>query len=119
MSEPLGFEEARALVRKVGLRSVAEWEAWARSYTQRVAAEARPADERRAEMDGANPKFILRNWMAAEAYEAAARGDSTVVDELLEVLRRPYDEQTPERSESYAQPTPRWARGKFGLETMS
>ena len=57
----------------------AEWDAWAARYAARLTAEGRPARERRDEMDLHNPKFILRNWMAVEAYEAAERGDFSLV----------------------------------------
>ena len=68
------------------------WSDWLRRYWARVGAEGRPAAERQSEMR-ANPKYILRNWMAAEAYEGAARGDPSVARELHAVLAKPYDEQ--------------------------
>ena len=55
------------------------WKTWLASYYDKVAAEARPEAERLAEMREANPKFILRGWMAKEAYDAAARGDCSVL----------------------------------------
>ena len=72
---------------------VAEWEAWAERYTARLAKEARSAAERRTEMNLANPRYILRNWMAAEAYEAAERGDFGPVREVHKLLCNPYEEQ--------------------------
>ena len=65
-------------------------------------------------MKGANPKFILRNWMAAEAYDAANRGDYTIINELSGVLSKPYEEQSDEASDRWAQVTPVWARGRAG-----
>lgn len=41
----------------------------------------------------ANPKFILRNWMAAKAYEAAEKGDYSEIRRLQLLLSAPYDEQ--------------------------
>ena len=41
------------------------------------------AEERRELMSSANPKYVLRNYMAAEAYEAAARGDHSIVREVV------------------------------------
>jgi len=76
---------------------LAEWTAWAERYTARLAKEARPAAERRAEMELANPKYILRNWMAAEAYEAAERGDFGPVREVHKLLCNPYEEQVTSR----------------------
>ena len=94
------------------------WREWAARYWGRVGAEARPDGERRREMAAANPKYILRNWMLAEAYEAAERGDSSVVHALHALLRSPYEEQ-PSADPRYAQPTPDWARGRPGLAFMS
>ena len=70
-------------------------------------------------MAAANPKYILRNWMAAEAYEAASRGDFDVLKELHELLQRPYDEQGSEADARWAQVTPQWARDRAGLAWMS
>jgi len=88
-------------------------------YCARVALEGRPPAERRAEMERANPKYILRNTMALEAYEAAARGDYSVAEEVRRLLCRPYDEQGSEADARWATPTPQWARTMPGLHTMS
>jgi uncharacterized protein YdiU (UPF0061 family) len=95
------------------------WAAWSERYWARVAAEGRASDERRAEMLATNPKYVMRNWMAKSAYEAAANGDFTIVRELQQVLCRPYDEQSDEVENRWAQVTPRWARDKMGLTFMT
>ncbi len=41
-------------------------------------------------MDAVNPKYVLRTWMAHEAITAAQAGDFSVIDRLLQLLRRPY-----------------------------
>ena len=45
-----------------------------------------------ARMLRANPKFVLRNYMAQEAISAAQNKDFSVLAQLLAVLQSPYDE---------------------------
>jgi len=98
------------------------WLEWATRYWRRVAEEEAAgkltAEQRVELMQRANPKYILRNWMAAEAYEAAERGDDSVVREMHAVLSRPYDEQGA-RADAWAQVTPHWARDRAGFAYMS
>jgi uncharacterized protein YdiU (UPF0061 family) len=91
--------------------------AWLKRYSARVRADARPALERRARMHRANPKFILRNYRAQLVIDAATSGDYGALHELLDVLRRPYDEQ-PERA-SFAEKRPDWARKRAGCSQLS
>ncbi len=120
-------ELVRGALRKAALAPLDEWpkeqleawDAWAERYVARMAAEARPASERRDEMNLANPKFILRNWMAVEAYEAAERGDFGAVREVHRLLCAPYDEQGGGADERWSQPTPQWARDRPGIAVMS
>jgi uncharacterized protein YdiU (UPF0061 family) len=90
---------------------------WLRRYGARVAEDATPDVERRARMNQANPKFVLRNYVAQLAIDAAEQGDGSVVNELLEVLRRPFDEQ-PGR-ERFAEKRPEWARNRPGCSMLS
>lgn len=46
-----------------------------------------------ARMKGANPLFIPRNHQVERAIEAAIEGDLSIFEELVEVTRRPFDEQ--------------------------
>jgi uncharacterized protein YdiU (UPF0061 family) len=84
-----------------------EWAAWLQRYRARLAGEARDDAARGQAMRAANPKFVLRNYLAQQAIEAAQTGDVGEITRLHEVLRRPFDEQ-PER-ETYAAAPPDWA----------
>jgi len=87
----------------------AAFDAWAETYRARLQVEQGVDAERKLHMDGVNPKYILRNYLAQVAIRKAEQArDFSEVDRLLELLKRPFDEQ-PEM-ESYAALPPDWAR---------
>ncbi len=90
---------------------------WLRSCLQRAGRDAVPHPVRRQRMNAVNPKFVLRNYMAQLAIDKAEAGDFSLIHELLDLLRRPYDEQ-PER-ESWAGKRPDWARHRPGCSMLS
>jgi uncharacterized protein YdiU (UPF0061 family) len=85
-------------------RHAEAFEPWLADYRARLAAESVPAAERRARMRRANPRYVLRNWLAQRAIERAQRGDFSEVDRLLALLRHPCDEQP--GWDEYARPAP-------------
>ena len=92
--------------------------AWLRAWGERVRAGGVTDDaERRRTMDAVNPRFVLRNYLAQEAIDAAEAGDPALVHELLDVLRHPYEDQ-PGR-ERFAAKRPEWARNRVGCSMLS
>jgi uncharacterized protein YdiU (UPF0061 family) len=91
--------------------------AWLRTWGARVRVGGLDDDERRARMDAVNPRFVLRNWLAQDAIDAAHDGDMSKVHELQRVLRRPYEEQP--GAEHLAARRPEWARHKVGSSMLS
>lgn len=84
-------------------------DAWLDNWRARLAQTPWPDAERQAAMLAANPKYVLRNWLAEKAIRQAREKDFSGVAKLLACLRKPYDEQ-PEFEEFAALP-PEWAIG--------
>ncbi|QDZ27800.1 YdiU family protein [Noviherbaspirillum sp. UKPF54] len=83
------------------------FDAWAAQYRLRLKQEGSIDAQRRFEMNGVNPKYVLRNYLAQNAIEKAQNKDFSEVAALLKVLEKPFDEQ-PENAR-YAQLPPDWA----------
>ena len=98
-------------------RMQGELEAWLARYRQRLAEDSRPDALRQQAMRAVNPAFVLRNWLAQMAIDQAQGGDETEIHELLDVMRKPYDDQ-PGR-ERFAQRRPEWARNRAGCSMLS
>ena len=90
---------------------------WIRTYIKRVQKEGTSNETRKTKMNATNPKYVLRNYLAQLAIDKAESGDNTGVQELLDVLRNPYDEQP--GKEDYAQKRPEWARHRAGCSMLS
>jgi len=90
---------------------------WIEQYRIRLIQDKTPDKLRRENMNKVNPKYVFRNYIAQLAIDKAEQGDISMVSELLEVLRKPYDEQ-PDKDE-LAKRRPEWARHRAGSAMLS
>ena len=94
-----------------------QWLGWFEKYTERLQDESLTDDERQFKMDLVNPKYVLRNYMAQLAIDAAEKSDYSLIDELHELLKQPYAEQS--TMEKWFAKRPDWARHKIGCSMLS
>jgi serine/tyrosine/threonine adenylyltransferase len=116
------FDDLAETFYLVGEREAAReaWAHWLTSYTALVREQnPTPAQQvaRSERMNRTNPKYVLRNYLAQQVIDAAHAGDYAPISELLDVMRKPYDEQ-PGR-ERFAEKRPDWARTKAGCSMLS
>ena len=105
---------AHAFYEQPAAETAAEMASWLREWRDAADVAGRGADDVAARMDRENPKYVLREWMLADAYTAAGEGDLSKVQELFDLVRRPYDEQ-PDMDERYYQKAPEGAESKGGV----
>jgi uncharacterized protein YdiU (UPF0061 family) len=89
------------------------FDAWSGRWLDRLEAVGRANEQTAAEMDAVNPVYIPRNHLVEEALAAGTDGDLGPVEQLLDVLARPFDERP--GLERYARPSP---TGSAGYQTF-
>ena len=81
---------------------------WIVSFQERQTKEGLSADKKVISMNQVNPKFILRNYMAQEAIEAAENNDFSALETLIIILSKPFEEH--EEFQNFANKSPAWAK---------
>jgi uncharacterized protein YdiU (UPF0061 family) len=90
---------------------------WLHRYARRLRKEPASPETIRNSMLRANPKYVLRNYLAQQAIDAAEAGDLSPLETLFEVLKTPFDEH--HDHDTLAAKRPDWARDKPGCATLS
>jgi uncharacterized protein YdiU (UPF0061 family) len=82
--------------------------AWLGKYHARLAREGSIGAERIPAMLGANPKYVLRNWIAQDVIANADTRNYDRIEEVRRLLASPFDEHP--ALEHYAAAPPEWAK---------
>lgn len=95
------------------LQQYPEWKQWVKRYAAR-AETGHPAVSyreglRMQRMQAANPRYILRNYMAERAIQLAEQGDYSEIHKLYRVLKRPFVRVEEAEAVGYAGSPPVWA----------
>jgi uncharacterized protein YdiU (UPF0061 family) len=81
---------------------------WIVSFQERHTKEGLSVDRKLISMNQVNPKFILRNYMAQEAIDAAEDSNFSKLETLIVVLTKPFEEL--EEHQKFANKSPAWAQ---------
>ena len=90
-----------------------QWNEWLLKWWNRV-----DATPDKTKMKLTNPKYVFRNWMAQLAIEDAEKGDFSLCEEILELLKNPYSEQM-DMDMKWFTKRPEWAKSKVGCSMLS
>jgi len=122
LNEQKKMERYQALKKQSATEKVAtdrlKWSQWLFDYRKRLWKEVEDLSPSEADkvritristMNCANPKFILRNWIAQAAITKAEKGDFTEVLAVHELLKDPYGEGPQFDEKHYDGSIPDWA----------
>jgi len=94
-----------------------KWKNWFESYSELITLEPLSVEERILAMKEINPKYVLRNYMAQLAIDDAEKGNYKRINEIYQLLLKPYNEQP--KNEKWFAKRPEWAKHKVGCSMLS
>lgn len=71
----------------------AQWSQWLQNW-KRLVGDHKDAQALSQQMKRINPKYTWREWLVVPAYQQATSGDFRLIQELQEVLTKPFAEQS-------------------------
>ncbi|NTS77118.1 YdiU family protein [Catenovulum sp. SM1970] len=79
------------------------WSGWLAKWRNKIGVDANPANAKviSKQMKQVNPKFTWREWLVVPAYQSAAKGDYSLINELQAMLTQPYEEQSSEVTDKF------------------
>lgn len=92
-------------------------QSWIKKYFARVKKEEGSIQSIVDRMNQHNPYFILRNYLAQEAIDELAQGQTGKLDKLALALKTPFEEN--ENTKPFFAKRPDWARSKPGCSALS
>ncbi len=79
--------------------------AWLDRWQARIRQEEPDFGQAKLRLNAANPKFVLRNWIAETAIRAVEdRGDLAALDHIFRIVTQPFDEHGPDDAAFAAPP---------------
>ncbi|OCL91006.1 protein adenylyltransferase SelO [Aliarcobacter thereius] len=96
------------------------WQKWLESWKSKIDVNDEESRQKLSnQMKLTNPKYILREWHLVWAYKEAEKGNYEPVNELQEIMTKPYEEQTKEIEEKYYTKKPSDFFGIAGISHVS
>ena len=95
------------------------WTEWLAKWTSLITSTPHTLEDISAQMKRVNPKYTLREWLLAPAYQQAARGNYALLRELQDVMTQPYAEQSKQVEEKYYRLKPSEFSELGGVSHMS
>ena len=95
------------------------WLAWLANWKALVTKAPHTLDAISDQMKRVNPKYSLREWLLAPAYQQAATGNYELIRELQDVMTQPYAEQSKEVEKKYYKLRPPEYSQLAGVSHMS
>ena len=96
-----------------------EWIGWMEQWRESLRTANIDCKDVYEHMRKTNPKFVLREWMLVDTYNAASMEDDTALQEMYELIQTPYEEGSTEQIKKYYKRAPERALTAGGTAFMS